>query len=100
MAYQIGPKVNIRNINDIYEELLAQFEGSDHVVIDLDAAEDCDLSMIQLIESARRHGSDTGRDVILAKPANASVAALLARAGFLEGFSAADSKFWLHKEVM
>ena len=100
MAHQSGQKVNIRNIKDTHAELLAEFEDSDTVSIDLDATTECDLSLIQLIESARNYGAATGKPVTLIKPANAAVLATLARAGFLESFSAADTKFWLHREVM
>ena len=100
MAYHSGQKVNIRNIKDTHAELLARFQDSNSVSIDLDATTDCDLSLIQLIESARNYGAATGKPVTLVKPANATVVATLARAGFLENFSTADANFWLHKEVM
>ena len=100
MAHQLGQRVNIRNINDTHAELLALFEDGDAVALDLQATTDCDLSLIQLIESARNYGAAIGKPVSLVKPAGAAVVATLERAGFLESFSAADAKFWLHKEVM
>jgi hypothetical protein len=100
MAYQIGQKTNIRNIKDTYADLLALFDESDAIEIDLDAATECDLSLIQLIESARNHAAAAGKDIALLNPANDATVSVLGRAGFLDGFSAEDAKFWLHKEMI
>lgn len=100
MAYQIAEKVNIRNIRDIYVELLAQFAKLDTVEIDADGVGECDLSLIQLIEAARIQGRAAGKEIRLVKPVNEAVTDTLRRAGFLDGLSAEDGQFWFHKEVI
>jgi|EndMetStandDraft_4_1072995.scaffolds.fasta_scaffold147256_2 hypothetical protein len=100
MAYQIGEKVNIRNIRDTHVGLLAQFAKQDVIEIDADGVGECDLSLVQLIEAARIQGRAAGKEVRLMKPANDAVTATLKRAGFLENFSAEDTQFWFHKEMI
>jgi anti-anti-sigma regulatory factor len=100
MAYLVGQKVNIRNIKDTHAELIAQFEENDAVDIDVSQVVECDLSLVQLFESARNHAHATGKKITLVNPANEAIAATLERAGFLESFSAEDASFWLHKEMI
>jgi anti-anti-sigma regulatory factor len=99
MTYIIPSKVNIRNIRDIHTELLTYVNTNDVVEIDLDGCDDIDISLLQLIESARKSALSGGKPISLSKPANETVQSTLKRAGLLDAFSSADTKFWLHKEV-
>ena len=100
MAYLVPPKVNIRNVKDVHSELLTNFRSSAAVEIDLSACEDADLSLVQLIEAARKSGAAQSKDVSLTKPATDMVRAILERAGFLQSFTGDDARFWLHQEVL
>jgi hypothetical protein len=100
MVYVIPSKVNIRNIKDIHSEFLTHVKNTAAVEIDLDGCEEADLSLIQLIESARKSAAAGNKSISLTKPANDMVLSTLKRAGLAEAFSAGDAKFWLHKEVL
>jgi hypothetical protein len=100
MVYIAPSKVNIRNIKDIHAELLTYVNNNAAIEINLDDCEDNDLSLIQLIESARKSADARSKTISLTKPANDIVQSTLRRAGLLEAFSADDSKFWLHREIL
>jgi anti-anti-sigma regulatory factor len=100
VAYLVPPKVNIRNVKDIHGELLTNFKNNKAVEIDLSACEDADLSLVQLIESARKSAAAQSKDVRLTKPAGDIVRAILDRAGLSQSFTDDDAKFWLHQEVL
>jgi anti-anti-sigma regulatory factor len=100
MVYAVPSKVNIRTIKDIHSEFLAHVKNNAAVEIDLQACEEIDLSLIQLLESARKSAEADNKRISLTKPANDIVLSTLKRAGLTEAFSAADTKFWLHKEVL
>jgi hypothetical protein len=100
MVYAVPPKVNIRNIKDVHSEFLTHIENTAAIEVDLDGCEDVDLSLIQLIESARKSAKAGKKNISLTKPANDIVLSTLKRAGLVEAFSADDAKFWLHKEVL
>lgn len=100
MVYAVPSKVNIRNIKDIYQEFSAYVNKNNNVEIDLDNCQDIDLSLIQLIESARKTAAAGSGSISLTKPANDIVHSTLQRAGLMDAFSSEDAKFWLHKEVL
>jgi MFS superfamily sulfate permease-like transporter len=99
MTYVAPPKANIRNIKDIHAELLNHVGSSTRIEIDLDACEDVDVSMIQLVESARKSAAASGKSIALTKPANDAVKATLRRAGLLDVLAQEDAQFWLHKDA-
>lgn len=99
MAHTVQNKVSIRNISDVYTDLLRFVNNSPEIEIDLDGCEDLDLSLIQLIESARKTAANESKSIKLTKPANEVVLSTLRRAGLVDAFSADDAKFWLHKEI-
>jgi MFS superfamily sulfate permease-like transporter len=99
MTYVVPAKAAIRNINEIHSELSVYFRDNDEILINLDGCAECDLSLVQLIESVRRKASAAGKPVSLVHPAGDAVHSVLARAGLLESFAQDDLKFWLHKEV-
>lgn len=80
------------------DDLARAFDGEEAVRLDLSAVAAPDLSLLQLIESARIAARDRGHDFALAAPVDARFGALLARAGFPTA-SDADAQFWFHGDV-
>ncbi|MEG8040103.1 STAS domain-containing protein [Sphingomonas sp. LR60] len=83
------------SIGLLADDLSHAFAASDAVRLDLSAVAAPDLSVVQLVESARRTARDDGRDFALASPVGAPFRALLARAGFTPA-SEEDASFWFH----
>lgn len=77
------------------DDLSQAFAASDAVRLDLSAVAAPDLSVVQLVESARRAARDDGRDFALTAPVGDPFRALLARAGFIPA-SDDDALFWFH----
>lgn len=83
------------SIGLLADDLLQAFAAGDAVRLDLSAVTAPDLSVVQLVESARRTARDDGRDFALTAPVGAPFRALLARAGFTPA-SDDDAAFWFH----
>ncbi|PZQ58717.1 MAG: hypothetical protein DI544_13590 [Sphingomonas taxi] len=81
------------------EQLRGAFAGPGAVRLDLSAVIAPDLSVLQLIQSARTTATMANRDFALAAPGDATLRRLLDRAGFLSGASDDDRRFWLHEEA-
>lgn len=69
------------------------------VQLDLSQATGPDLSVLQLVQSARVTAAECGADFTLTHPAGDTLRALLDRAGFLSSPSAEDIEFWFHGEI-
>ncbi|HET6605970.1 MAG TPA: STAS domain-containing protein [Rhodopila sp.] len=77
---------------------LMRLSDRDHLAIDCRAATEVDLSVVQLILSARTSARQTGRSVTLAYPAEGALLDTLKRGGFLTpGVQKPDAEqdFWL-----
>jgi hypothetical protein len=98
MVYVIPSKVNIRNIKDIHTDFLTYVKNNKSIEVNLDDCQDIDLSLIQLVESARKSAEAEAKSISLTKPANDIIQSTLKRAGLFDAFSNVDAKFWLHKE--
>jgi anti-anti-sigma regulatory factor len=98
MTYTPPERVSIRNIKQVHAELLDCVNKRDEVEIDLENSIEIDLSLIQLIEAARKTAETSGKSISLTRPANDTVRAALERAGLFDSFTSDDTKFWLHKE--
>jgi len=96
MTLVLNDDACLKTIGDISDRLRTAVAEHDNISLDLDGVTHIDLSIVQLIESARRHVADTGGSLTLARPAPAPLAALLDRAGFLNSASPADMTFWFH----
>ncbi|MBB6506482.1 anti-anti-sigma regulatory factor [Sphingomonas endophytica] len=83
------------SIGSLADDLSQAFAAGDAVRLDLSAVAAPDLSVLQLVESARRAACDEGRDFALTAPVGAPFRALLARAGFIPA-SDEDATFWFH----
>jgi hypothetical protein len=93
-------KLNIRNINNVYEIIHQNIKSGKSILISIPDGAEADLSFVQLIESARIQAKSSGTHVLMSKPAEGSVLSVLERGGFREVFSAEDKKFWLHEEAI
>jgi anti-anti-sigma regulatory factor len=80
------------------DDLTLAFAGDAAVRLDLSAVAAPDLSVVQLVESARRTARAAGRDFALASAVPAPFHALLTRAGFLPA-SDDDAMFWFHGDI-
>lgn len=86
-----GP-ATIRQVTESCAQLKAALAGGEAVRLDLSAVSACDVSFVQLLESARR-SSDRLR---LAGPAAGALREVLERGGFLEGCTPDQLHFWTH----
>ncbi|EZP50444.1 STAS domain-containing protein [Sphingomonas sp. CV7422] len=89
----------LQSIGDIAGPLLESIDAHADTVIDLSQATRIDLSILQLLVSARRHADQIGHDLRLAQPADARLTTLLDAAGFLTAIVPADATFWFHGDL-
>ncbi len=87
--------IDVRSIADSYEKIKHAVDAKRGVVIDLAGVTGLDLTLLQLIESARRTAALGGTVVRLAAPATGLVRETLERAGFLSDPLGEASQFWL-----
>lgn len=89
--------LTMASIHDFAEALTtAQGSGEGALTLDLTAVAAPDLSVLQLVESARAQARMGGGSVRLSAPAADALAALLARAGFTGAMAPEDIDFWFH----
>ena len=95
-----GASMTIRTIELAREAILDAFAEHDSVEIDLSDIAEADLSLVQLVAAARMHAARQGKGLRLTHPANAALAALLQRAGFLAEPTTEDLAFWCHGDQL
>jgi len=83
---------NVRDIVQVYLQEAALRNRT--LVIDIDGGEEIDLTLPQLLLSARQTAARAGVAVALSKPADGNFLTVLQRAGLLCGDRHKDS-FWL-----
>ncbi|MCJ8509283.1 hypothetical protein MUU53_15305 [Rhizobium lemnae] len=91
--------LTLRTISNHCDELLLALNEKSAVAIDISDDQPVDLTLIQLIESARIFASTSGKKLTLLKPAAGHLRDVLERGGFLQNISPEDSNFWLHDGV-
>ncbi|MGY5774851.1 hypothetical protein [Rhizobium sp. LEGMi135b] len=85
----------ITNVRDIVQVYLQEAALRNHtLIIDIDGGEEIDLTLPQLLLSARQTADRAGVAVTLSKPADGNFLTVLQRAGLLCGDRQKDS-FWL-----
>lgn len=97
---KISGKSTIRTISDAFQTLNEALSLNKSVIINVDAAEEIDLSFVQLIEAARIQSKSAGIQLSLSAPADGVLLAVLKRGGFLDVATPEDQKFWLHREAL
>jgi len=73
----------VRNIAAARATLLETLTGHQKVLVDVNAIETADLSLIQLLLAARRSARQQGKDLVLALPVAGALQDALQRGGFL-----------------
>lgn len=94
--------VTVQTVSASFEELKRAADEaakSDAAGIEIDIAgvTDADLTLVQLIESARRSAALSGTPLRLSAPASGAVLALLQRGGFLGDEDPQRAAFWLSR---
>ena len=90
--------LTIRNAAAMKAMLAEPLQEGRSVSLELNPDAAVDLSFVQLLSAARHSARISGGELTLAEPAGPRLRDVLARAGFIEGASAEDLKFWLHSE--
>ncbi|ENZ83242.1 MULTISPECIES: STAS domain-containing protein [Caulobacter] len=89
--------LSLPSIGEAHDKILAAFDQDLPIVIDLERVEDADLTLVQLVEAARKSADRRGRSLSLSAPASGPTRAVLERGGFL---GAPDrAAFWLQDTV-
>lgn len=86
-------------IGSLAEALKAAILPGARVRLDLSSVAGPDLSVIQLVQSARITATRIGCDFALAAPVGDSLRALLHRAGFLPHPHPEHAPFWFHGDT-
>lgn len=86
--------INLQTIVETYRDLIGVLGDHAQVVIATDEVTDLDLTLVQLLDSARRTARGAGGSVTLAAPAQGALLAILQRGGFVE--TPCQRAFWLH----
>lgn len=82
--------LTIRSIAKAHKKIAAAFVGTSDLCIDFSGAKETDLTLIQLIHSARRSAQLHGKSICLAQPLPEALISELTRGGFLD----TDDNFW------
>ena len=91
--------MTIATIGQFHQELAAEFASLGRVEIEVDDEAEFDLTLIQLIESARRTASQNNSSLTLTSPASGALLAMLERGGFVPQGAVESRKFWLHEDM-
>ncbi|MFB2550013.1 STAS domain-containing protein [Ensifer soli] len=94
----LTPPLTIRSIDGLHARLLAPLQAGRSVVLEIETEADCDLSVLQLLEAARRYARERGVSLTLSNPVGARIRETLGRAGFLSDMDADASRFWFHRK--
>jgi anti-anti-sigma regulatory factor len=90
-----GP-MTVRQIKEAHERLQTVVAAGGAVVVDVTDVAACDLSFVQLLESARLSCGRSGDRFALSAPAAGPLRDVLERGGFLDGADADRTQFWTH----
>lgn len=90
--------LTIRNAAAIKAMLVERLQVERSVSLELNQDAAVDLSFVQLVAAARIRQRSVGGELALAEPAGPKLRDVLQRAGFIDGASTDDLKFWLHSE--
>lgn len=93
---KIASSTDIQSIASVHQQLLQAFQRNSAIVLDLDGSENIDLTVIQLIEAARRYADAEQKTIHLAGATHDKLREDLWRGGFLANSS--GKRFWLHEE--
>lgn len=87
---RLSAEQTVRTIAETHTALLRAFNKANAIVLDASKVEDADLTLLQLIESARHTAASLGKPFCMTQPLAAMLNQQLERAGFLNG----PASFW------
>lgn len=89
----------IANAKELLQAQLFDDNGAGKtLMIEIDEDSECDLTLPQLLVSARRTAMEIGKEIRLKKPAAGNFRTVIERAGLLTGNKSEDS-FWLEGQA-
>jgi hypothetical protein len=95
---RLSGALNLKTIGAAHGRLLKALTTHPDVTASVKTPVDVDLTLVQLLDSARRMAEAAGGSFRLAQPADGGLLEILRRGGFLE--TTPQRAFWLHtKEV-
>lgn len=93
VVVELSGDLTIRGARDARERVLSKMAEKTAVTISVSEESSVDLTLVQLIEAARRELRDAGGQLTFATPAPQPLLDVLTRGGFLE--AAEGRQFWL-----
>jgi hypothetical protein len=93
VSVALSGELTIRTITAAHAQLSEAFEAGSDVRVALEPGATVDLTLVQLIEAARRSAREAGGAFALAGPAEGELLAILHRGGFLT--TGEQRAFWL-----
>jgi anti-anti-sigma regulatory factor len=92
---RLNEQVTLQTVALAHAALCEALDSHDDVVIDASPLIDGDLSLIQLLITARAEAARRGQSLSLSAPAQPALCGLLTRAGFAPS-TPDDINFWFH----
>lgn len=89
---RLSGELTVRTIADAHQKLITALAKSEAALIDTRAVSEADLTLVQLIEAARRTAAADGKRLVLSPAPSAALTDVLQRGGFLG--TADGSSFW------
>ena len=89
--------VTLQAVEAARDALIAAFTDEADIELHLQSAAESDLTLVQLIESARLTAAHEGKSFRLAEPASGDLLTVLERGGFVSAGAPESRAFWLHE---
>jgi hypothetical protein len=90
----------VRTAEQSHSLLLETFRSASSITVDCSKIAEADLSLVQLLLSARKSAAAAGKKLTLSHAAEGALGSVLARGGFLtEDSPAGERAFWLMSEA-
>jgi hypothetical protein len=89
--------LTIRTVQATKDAVLAGLSSGSEIILDVPEDAECDLSLIQVVESARMFAQTHDKGFSLQGPASGGLYTVLERGGFLTDMDPSDRFFWLHE---
>ena len=97
---EFGGIRTVRTAEQSHSLLLEALSAASSIRVDCSHVTEADISLVQLLLSARKTAAGTGKRLTLAHPAEGALGGILTRGGFLRADSpASERRFWLKSEV-
>ena len=100
IAFDLGEAPRIRTASELRDRLSSEIGSHPSVVISANALKSVDVSTLQLLASAHRSATASGKTISLEAPAGGVLTQTLVRLGFVSAAGeplAPEGEFWLAK---